>query len=301
MRAGRLLLGALAMTAFASPASATGPETRTVVVVLSPPNAAISVNGHPRQHPDGSVVLSGPLGSVFTIEAEAKGSAIVERVAVTEVGALPSRVVVPEVRSVAPASGARSSDECVQPFWRDVQNVRHYKPQCAALEQYGDSDSRKSLGGLSVVCTPKCTRIVDNGDELGAGHIFSHPVAPGRHRLDVVAPNGVMRSLVVDVGAGETKAVRISMDPSFMADLLSEPTEPEPQERSTALGYLTVTSSPWSNVSEGGRPLCLTPCAKIPMASGVHSLVLEDETGDERFITVRIKGGETTVRTVSFD
>jgi hypothetical protein len=199
----------------------------TVVVVVSPQNAAVAVNGHPRQHRNGALELRGPLGSVFTVEAVANGSSIVQRVAVTDIGALPARLDVPAARQAA-----SSSDECVQPFWRDAQDVRHYKPQCVAMEQYGEPDAppRSHVGELTIVCFPKCDRIVDNGTELGPGHVFNRPVMAGRHRLFVSAPNGVKRNVVVEVASDETREVRLSMDPSrvVVSDLLSAPIECSP-------------------------------------------------------------------------
>src|SRR4051812_45456542 len=96
----RKVVVALAATACAAvwgpypSAGATGAEIRTVRVALFPENAAVAVDGHPRQHSNGTLELRGPLGSVFTIEAVANGVTIVQRVAITEIGALPSRLAV---------------------------------------------------------------------------------------------------------------------------------------------------------------------------------------------------------------
>jgi hypothetical protein len=69
-----------------------------------------------------------------------------------------------------------------------------------------------AMGALTVVCMPKCDQIVDNGTSLGPGHIFNRPVASGRHVLQLSAPNGVKKNLVIDVTPEQTKEVRISMD-----------------------------------------------------------------------------------------
>jgi hypothetical protein len=59
---------------------------------------------------------------------------------------------------------------------------------------------------------PKCDQIVDNGAPLGPGHIFNRPVQAGRHTLQLSAPNGVKKNLVVEVVPEQTREVRISMD-----------------------------------------------------------------------------------------
>jgi hypothetical protein len=53
---------------------------------------------------------------------------------------------------------------------------------------------------------------VDNGSPLGPGHIFNRPVSSGRHVLSLSAPNGVKKTMQVEVAPGETREVRISMD-----------------------------------------------------------------------------------------
>lgn len=69
-----------------------------------------------------------------------------------------------------------------------------------------------ALGGLTVVCIPKCDQIIDNGTPLGPGHIFNRPVTSGRHALVLSAPNGVKKNLQVEVLPEQTREVRISMD-----------------------------------------------------------------------------------------
>jgi hypothetical protein len=70
------------------------------------------------------------------------------------------------------------------------------------------------MGSLTVVCLPvKCDQIIDNGTPLGPGHIFSRPVPAGRHALVLSAPNGVKKSVTVEVLPDQLKDVRMSMNP----------------------------------------------------------------------------------------
>jgi hypothetical protein len=59
---------------------------------------------------------------------------------------------------------------------------------------------------------PKCDQIIDNGTSLGPGHIFNRPVPSGRHALQLSAPNGAKKSVVVEVVPEQTREVRMSMD-----------------------------------------------------------------------------------------
>jgi hypothetical protein len=67
-------------------------------------------------------------------------------------------------------------------------------------------------GFLTIVCMPRCDQIIDNGTPLGPGHVFNKPVASGRHVLQLSAPNGARKNMIVDVVSDQTREVRISMD-----------------------------------------------------------------------------------------
>jgi serine/threonine protein kinase len=67
-------------------------------------------------------------------------------------------------------------------------------------------------------------------------------------------------------------------------------------------GFLTINVYPWAKVSEGGRVLCAaTPCNKIPLSPGSHTLTLENpDQGMKQTTTVNIKSGDTTTRAIGF-
>lgn len=69
-----------------------------------------------------------------------------------------------------------------------------------------------ALGALTIVCLPKCDQIIDNGAALGPGHIFNRPVPSGHHVLVLSAPNGVRKTVQVEVVPEQTREVRLSMD-----------------------------------------------------------------------------------------
>ncbi len=67
-------------------------------------------------------------------------------------------------------------------------------------------------------------------------------------------------------------------------------------------GFLTLNVYPWAKVSEAGRVLCVsTPCNKIVLSPGSHTLQLENpEQGVKQTTTVMIKSGVTTTRAIGF-
>jgi hypothetical protein len=95
-----------------------------------------------------------------------------------------------------------------------VAPVRPPTPVTVAPVPVAVATSKKpaALGAITVVCMPKCDQIIDNGTSLGPGHIFNRPVPSGRHVLQLSAPNGAKKNLVVEVVPEQTKEVRMSMD-----------------------------------------------------------------------------------------
>lgn len=80
------------------------------------------------------------------------------------------------------------------------------------------------------------------------------------------------------------------------------PPPPPPPVEDKDPGFLTINVYPWAKVSEGGRVLCAaTPCNKIQLSPGAHTLTLENpEQGMKQSTTVVIKSGETTTRAIGF-
>jgi len=60
-------------------------------------------------------------------------------------------------------------------------------------------------------------------------------------------------------------------------------------------GFLTFDTYPWTNVSEGGRPLGVTPLNRVPLSAGPHTLLVENpEHGISETHVVTITAGEVT-------
>jgi hypothetical protein len=156
MKEKTLLVSALTVTALAAiwavgngkrPADASSP-VRVVTVDVEPRDANVSIDGVHVSHPRGTFDLRGALGNVFTVEVSADGLRTVERVAITDVGALPPRIYLtarppdppppPVAPSTAPAPppppplALAAPGDCSIPFWYDGNGVKHYKPQCLA-------------------------------------------------------------------------------------------------------------------------------------------------------------------------
>ena len=92
------------------------------------------------------------------------------------------------------------------------------------------------------------------------------------------------------------------------------PAEPAPEPKRSAraaatsehaeveFGFLTLDSTPWSQVSADGTPLGQTPIVRAKLSAGPHTLVLTNsERGLSSTYQITIEAGKTTVRRVGLD
>jgi serine/threonine-protein kinase len=105
--------------------------------------------------------------------------------------------------------------------------------------------------------------------------------------------------------APATKAETAAGSPP--AEPARQPTDTPPPpsaapEISAGTGFLTVDTSPWSLVSEGGKALGQTPLVHVELPVGVHVLVLKNpELGIETSYTVTIQPGKTLVKRIGIE
>ncbi len=81
---------------------------------------------------------------------------------------------------------------------------------------------------------------------------------------------------------------------------VAPPPPPPPAEDP---GFVTVSAYPWAKVTEGGRVVCpVTPCNKVQMTPGAHTLTFEngEAPGQKQTVTVQIRSGETSTKNVGF-
>jgi serine/threonine-protein kinase len=69
-----------------------------------------------------------------------------------------------------------------------------------------------------------------------------------------------------------------------------------------APGYLSLDTTPYSVVSEGGRTIGTTPLLRVPLAPGAHTLTLRNpEQGLSTTYQVTIRSGETVSRRLGLE
>jgi serine/threonine-protein kinase len=83
----------------------------------------------------------------------------------------------------------------------------------------------------------------------------------------------------------------------------AEPRPPAPAQRADGdFGFLTIDTSPWSQVSADGVSLGQTPIVRAKLAAGTHTLLLVNtERGVSTTYQITIEPGKTTVRRLGLD
>jgi hypothetical protein len=67
------------------------------------------------------------------------------------------------------------------------------------------------MGALTIVCTPRCDSIVDNGTPLSPGNLVAVPVPAGHHKV-VLTSGGVKKTFSVSVAAGQTRELKADLE-----------------------------------------------------------------------------------------
>jgi hypothetical protein len=78
---------------------------------------------------------------------------------------------------------------------------------------------------------------------------------------------------------------------------------PQPAAEPAEPGFVTVNAYPWAKVTEGAKVICpATPCNKVQMSPGAHTLTFENgsDPSQKQTVTVQIKPGETTPKNIGF-
>jgi len=106
----------------------------------------------------------------------------------------------------------------------------------------------------------------------------------GTHRVQADLAGYEPESREVELAAGEHQKIEITFRTK----------KQRPVEHGTPMGKLSVRTTPYSNVFEGGRELGQTPFADLEMTAGVHTLTFKNPSHQAVTKTIKIVGGRST-------
>jgi serine/threonine-protein kinase len=127
------------------------------------------------------------------------------------------------------------------------------------------------------------------------------PVASAAPAEPASAAPVVPASALLGVGSATAPATAKAASHARTTPKTAAPPPPPPPAEEP--GFVTVSAYPWAKVTEGGRVVCaVTPCSKVPMSPGAHTLMFEngESPGQRQSITVQVRSGETSAKNVGF-
>lgn len=136
---------------------------------------------------------------------------------------------------------------------------------------------------LEITVEPAGARVAVDGIDRGQAPVTLADLVPGRHRLSAAAPGRVPANQEVDLPAGET--VRIALS-------LKEKT-PSRSKPNVAPAVLSINSDPWSRVTLNGEPIGDTPILGRSVEPGKYRIVLTNPVRNvSKVVEVSLEPGE---------
>ncbi|MBX3232918.1 MAG: hypothetical protein KIT84_42150 [Labilithrix sp.] len=173
-----------------------------------------TVAGLPSRRKKRAAVGAG--GELSTIKAAAAGAGLMLGVALVVLLALN---LVTRRSEPAPIASASASASVAPPAASVVPVAAATTPSAEPAPSAAPPPSasaeappKPEMGAITVLCTPRCDWITDNGAPLSPGNLVGVPVPVGPHRIEARA-NGVKRSYSVNVAPNQTREVRINLEP----------------------------------------------------------------------------------------
>jgi serine/threonine protein kinase len=99
----------------------------------------------------------------------------------------------------------------------------------------------------------------------------------------------------------KAKAPPVAMTPAVAPPPAPPPKLTPPSAPQAETGFLSLDTTPWANVSDGGRLIGQTPLIKVKMSEGPHTLTLTTEKGTTMTFIVNIKPGQTTSKRLGLE
>jgi serine/threonine-protein kinase len=172
-----------------------------------------------------------------------------------------------------------------------VWGLRNKRAQDDALARGDDLASTLASGQPAG---PMGTGPTQVGDPAAAA---TSPQPPDSASASVTPATSASAPSPTPTGRASATGRNVAVRPAPQPQQHAPTAQPQPPAEEKEPGFLTLQVYPWAKVSEGGRTLCTTPCVKVKMAPGAHTLTLENsDQGLKTTTVVVIKSGETTTQ-----
>ncbi len=160
---------------------------------------------------------------------------------------------------------------------------------------------------LRVETDPTGAALTLDGKPVGTAPVELDQLKPGAHKVEAALANYQPGAKEISLEPGAKTNVLLALKalevPAPAAPAPNPPPAAPPagtKAPAAQKGKLTLSTTPWTRVSLGGRALGDTPLVEVPLPAGKHVLKLTNEDkGISRSIEVEIKAGQTTTKKLS--
>ena len=149
---------------------------------------------------------------------------------------------------------------------------------------------------LRVESEPAGASVRIDGAVLGVTPL-DRELPPSAHTIELALDGHEPASREITLGEGERSTLSFALRRVQEEVATREPARGGSRGGARASGprgYLTIASTPWSEVYEGSRHLGTTPLANVELSSGVHVITLRAEGRPPHLERVTIRAGEVT-------
>ena len=182
--------------------------------------------------------------------------------------------------------------------WVGYQYVERSRPTVIEIPATPAPVVLAAAAELLVQSDPPHAALTLDGKGVGAAPLTLTPVEPGEHLLVATLAGYSPLSRTVTVAqAGDRVRVVLSLQALAAAPgpTTHPAKDPGPAPAAIGKGRLTLSTDPWTHVSEGGKALGDTPLVDLPLSAGRHQLhLVNDDQKVNLNIEVEVKAGQLT-------
>ncbi len=309
-----------------------------IVIETTPPGAAIWVDGERRPQSTPAAVENLPVGASYAVklthegyaphtqqvqlsEAEPRASLSVSlrRPTASDLAVIRVRTVPPgasvlldgrDTSQTTPATIAEvtpgTAHTLVMALEGYVTRTERLTLEAGQVADLSFELERLPLGPnesmLRVTTDPPTARVTINGTSYESGSPYEVRLPTARVRVSVARSGYRSQEREIALAGGRTSELSVTLERDRERERRREPSDSsEPAApTSTEPGRLTFNSTPWCNVTVGGRNAGQTPVVNFQLPPGRHTVVCENPEAGTRRVSVTIPPGDTVRRSITF-
>lgn len=152
---------------------------------------------------------------------------------------------------------------------------------------------------IRIVTDPPTARVQFDGQWHESGSPYEFRVPTRRYRVSIAKTGFRSEEREVVLVSGQASDLNVTLERERRRPTGGGGEQPTPPT-SNEPGRLTFNSTPWCNVTVGGRSAGQTPVVNFQLPPGRHTIVCENPQAGTRRIPITIEPGQTLRRSITF-